>query len=249
MPAFREHGPTAAFQVDCTSRQLGFSQCRRVVASVPSAGPATCEVAVAVRCSGTAHGTLSVNGRPAEPAELPCRSEWAVWRPQAHLRAGVNTVEVASAAAARVDVDYLEVPCVGDAPGRGAGLGYSELEAEDAATNGQVIGPDFTFTHPAPEASGRRAVTLAEAGHYVEFTVPQGPPLCAYCARGTSPPPRPPCAAPPAPGRPGLPDRLGLCQQGTASVWTTCRGPGPDAVNAMSFRYSIPDSPAGGGLE
>lgn len=55
--------------------------------------------------------------------------------------------------------------------GRGADLGFVEQEAENAVTNGEVIGPDRTaYTLPA-EASGRKAVTLRR-GQYVEFTLP-----------------------------------------------------------------------------
>ncbi|MGA5702441.1 glycosyl hydrolase family 28-related protein [Peterkaempfera bronchialis] len=55
--------------------------------------------------------------------------------------------------------------------GRGASLGMAEQEAENAATNGTVIGPDRTaYTLPA-EASGRKAVRLTP-GQYVEFTLP-----------------------------------------------------------------------------
>jgi len=56
--------------------------------------------------------------------------------------------------------------------GRGASVAFAEQEAETAATNGTVIGPDRTaYTLPA-EASGRRAVQLAP-GQYVEFTLPK----------------------------------------------------------------------------
>ncbi|MEW1859462.1 glycosyl hydrolase family 28-related protein [Streptomyces sp. NPDC088194] len=55
--------------------------------------------------------------------------------------------------------------------GRGADLGFAEQEAEDAATDGTVIGPGTAaYTLPA-EASGRSAVTL-KPGQYVEFTLP-----------------------------------------------------------------------------
>jgi hypothetical protein len=55
--------------------------------------------------------------------------------------------------------------------GRGATVDFSEQEAENAATNGTVIGPDRSaYTLPA-EASGREAVTLTP-GQYVEFTLP-----------------------------------------------------------------------------
>jgi hypothetical protein len=55
--------------------------------------------------------------------------------------------------------------------GRGAGVDFAEQEAENAATDGTVIGPDRSaYTLPA-EASGRAAVRLAP-GQHVEFTLP-----------------------------------------------------------------------------
>jgi hypothetical protein len=55
--------------------------------------------------------------------------------------------------------------------GRGATVDFAEQEAENAATNGLVIGPDRSaYTLPA-EASGRKAVKLTP-GQYVEFTLP-----------------------------------------------------------------------------
>ncbi|MCW2877407.1 MAG: hypothetical protein JWQ95_1507 [Sphaerisporangium sp.] len=76
--------------------------------------------------------------------------------------------------------------------GRGASVDFAEQEAESAATNGTVIGPDRTaYTLPA-EASGRKAVKLTP-GQYVDFTL-------------------------------------------------------PSAANAITVRYSIPDSPNGGGI-
>ena len=56
--------------------------------------------------------------------------------------------------------------------GRGASVSFLEQEAENARTNGEVIGPDRTaYTLPA-EASGRKAVKLVP-GEYVEFTLPR----------------------------------------------------------------------------
>ena len=55
--------------------------------------------------------------------------------------------------------------------GRGADVAFLEQEAENAVTNGDVIGPDRTaYTLPA-EASGRAAVRLTP-GEHVEFTLP-----------------------------------------------------------------------------
>ncbi|MFD4375637.1 glycosyl hydrolase family 28-related protein [Streptomyces sp. NPDC058486] len=56
--------------------------------------------------------------------------------------------------------------------GRGATVAFDEQEAENAATNGTVIGPDRTpYTLPS-EASGRSAVKLAP-GQHVEFVLPR----------------------------------------------------------------------------
>jgi hypothetical protein len=55
--------------------------------------------------------------------------------------------------------------------GRGASVAFAEQEAENAATNGTIVGPDrAAYTLPA-EASGRTAVRLTP-GQYVEFTLP-----------------------------------------------------------------------------
>ncbi|MFE2913042.1 discoidin domain-containing protein [Kitasatospora indigofera] len=55
--------------------------------------------------------------------------------------------------------------------GRGATVPFKEQEAEYAATNGSVIGPDRLYGHLPSEASGRQAVTLNAVGQYVEFTL------------------------------------------------------------------------------
>src|ERR1700688_4011410 len=55
--------------------------------------------------------------------------------------------------------------------GRGADPGFVEQEAENAATNGTIIGPSTTAYTLAAEASGRSAVSLTP-GQYVEFTLP-----------------------------------------------------------------------------
>ncbi len=57
--------------------------------------------------------------------------------------------------------------------GTGATLPYTELQAEDAATNGTIISTaDREWPSLATEASGRKAVTLV-SGQSVTFTVPQ----------------------------------------------------------------------------
>ncbi|WP_326943922.1 right-handed parallel beta-helix repeat-containing protein [Amycolatopsis sp. NBC_01307] len=82
----------------------------------------------------------------------------------------VSVAVPASAAAARPVVTRAALdPAL--VAGRGASVGFAEQEAENARTDGTVIGPDRSaYTLPA-EASGRRAVKLA-AGQHVEFTLP-----------------------------------------------------------------------------
>jgi hypothetical protein len=53
----------------------------------------------------------------------------------------------------------------------GAIVPWLTCEAEDAHTNGTVIGPDYTAQSPAREASGRRCVRLAATGEFVEFPI------------------------------------------------------------------------------
>ncbi|MDQ1485068.1 MAG: hypothetical protein QOJ62_761, partial [Actinomycetota bacterium] len=57
--------------------------------------------------------------------------------------------------------------------GPGAALPYIELQAENAATNGTLLGPSaagVSYGTLADEASYRKAVTLGSQGQYVEFT-------------------------------------------------------------------------------
>jgi hypothetical protein len=56
--------------------------------------------------------------------------------------------------------------------GRGAEVAFLEQEAENAVTNGTVIGPDRAAYTLAAEASGRRAVQL-DPGEWVEFILPR----------------------------------------------------------------------------
>ncbi|GIH20715.1 choice-of-anchor D domain-containing protein [Rugosimonospora africana] len=56
--------------------------------------------------------------------------------------------------------------------GVGATLPYVEVQAENSATNGTIIGPTAAYGTLADEASYRKAVTLQGTGKYVEFTTP-----------------------------------------------------------------------------
>ncbi len=55
--------------------------------------------------------------------------------------------------------------------GTGARTPFVEQQAEDARTNGTVLGPDWAYGTLAAEAVGRRAVQLDRPGQYVEFTL------------------------------------------------------------------------------
>ncbi len=61
------------------------------------------------------------------------------------------------------------VAAVGGGGGVGANVPFSEYQAEDASTNGSVIGPDWAYGTLPAEAVGRRAVKLDARGQYVEF--------------------------------------------------------------------------------
>ncbi|NEA30672.1 choice-of-anchor D domain-containing protein [Streptomyces sp. SID13031] len=56
--------------------------------------------------------------------------------------------------------------------GVGATLPYVEVQAENSATNGTVIGPSAAYNTLAAESSYRKAVTLQGTGKFVEFTTP-----------------------------------------------------------------------------
>jgi hypothetical protein len=58
------------------------------------------------------------------------------------------------------------------AGGSGATLPYVEVQAENSATNGTIIGPSYTQGQLADEAAMRKAVTLQGSGKYVTFTTP-----------------------------------------------------------------------------
>lgn len=84
--------------------------------------------------------------------------------------AGTAAVVVVSAAPAAMAAGVPAPSPVG-VPGRGATVPFVEHEAEYAATNGTLIGPNRLYGSLPSEASGRQAVTLDAVGEYVEFTL------------------------------------------------------------------------------
>ncbi|GAB3999477.1 hypothetical protein GCM10029992_28360 [Glycomyces albus] len=123
-----------------------------------------------------------------------------------HLRkrrtATLAALAVGAAALTATAVATAEEPADGadgamspfDVEDRGADVPFVEHEAEEAATDGTLIGPDSAYLSLPGEASGRQAVTLDAVGEYVEFTL-------------------------------------------------------TEPANAMTLRYSIPDSPQGAGRD
>jgi F5/8 type C domain/Pectate lyase superfamily protein/Abnormal spindle-like microcephaly-assoc'd, ASPM-SPD-2-Hydin len=98
------------------------------------------------------------------------------------LVVGISTASLAAAGLAAIVIQpasasVMPVSTAAAAPaavtgGSGASLPYAEVEAENSATNGTVIGPSYTQGQLADEASGRKAVTLQGAGKSVTFTTP-----------------------------------------------------------------------------
>lgn len=59
----------------------------------------------------------------------------------------------------------------GETAGRGARVAFVEVEAENAVTDGVIIGPERAFGTLPSEASGRRAVRLDRAGQFLELVL------------------------------------------------------------------------------
>ncbi len=84
---------------------------------------------------------------------------------------GVSTASLVAAGFVAIAIQPASAAVTG---GSGASLPYAEVQAENSATNGTIIGPSYTQGQLADEASGRKAVTLAGngSGQYVTFTTP-----------------------------------------------------------------------------
>ncbi|WP_377268616.1 glycosyl hydrolase family 28-related protein [Peterkaempfera sp. SMS 1(5)a] len=119
----------------------------------------------------------STTGDPTRPPRGPLRRVAVLVAAATAAAVGLSTVP-AGTASAGTGAGRTAAPAVTRAAltpslvaGRGARVDIAEQEAENAATDGTVIGPDRTaYTLPA-EASGRKAVAL-KPGQYVEFTLP-----------------------------------------------------------------------------
>ncbi|WP_052380408.1 S-layer homology domain-containing protein, partial [Paenibacillus camerounensis] len=117
---------------------------------------------------------VTVNGLPQGIAALTAGSgNWNEVPVELALRAGMNTVTISSGDGdwSKVSVDSLTVKDSVAKAYRGATVPYIGYEAEDAVTNGELIGPSRKYRSVASEASGRQAVVLKDTGDYIEFTL------------------------------------------------------------------------------
>ena len=147
----------------------------RVIQTVNAgaAGNAT----VSVRYSNTSGSSQAIsmyaNGLKVGQLALDAGSGWQTAAQTVDLRAGLNTIDYQhdSGDSGSVSLDQITVTTGVALANRGATTGYTEYEAENAATNGSILGPDRTYLTVASEASGRQAVRLAATGQYVRFTL------------------------------------------------------------------------------
>jgi hypothetical protein len=142
--------------------------------------PADGRYSVRLRYANGAPGpttlTVLANGLNPKHISLPPtggRPDWADKTDTLSLRSGVNTLSYAygSGSNGALSLDYLTVAGGSVPASRGATAPYVEYQAEDARTNGKIIGPDRIFGDLPSEASGRKAVALSKVGQYVEFTL------------------------------------------------------------------------------
>ncbi|MFP7287958.1 glycosyl hydrolase family 28-related protein [Shouchella clausii] len=126
--------------------------------------------------SGTTQ-TLSVyaNGSKAKVANLSPTSNWDTWHDQTEqleLRRGLNTISIQNdqGDTGQVRIDSLTVPGSSEKRGRGATVSWIEYQAQEANTNGEILGYDLTYSQAIQsEASERQAVKLTSQGDYVSF--------------------------------------------------------------------------------
>jgi len=92
--------------------------------------------------------------------------------PRRGRRTGVLVLAAALAAGGAVALVAAGPAFAAATGGVGATLPYVEVQAENSATNGTIIGPSAVYNTLPAEASYRKAVTLQGTGKYVEFTTP-----------------------------------------------------------------------------
>jgi hypothetical protein len=118
---------------------------------------------------------MSASTQPVRPRRRGRPPRWTALTTAAMAAAGTSAIVATTGTAAYAAAPSPDVTRAAIAPaltaGRGADVPFVEQEAENAVTDGTIIGPSTqAYTLPA-EASGRSAVSLAP-GQYVQFTLP-----------------------------------------------------------------------------
>ncbi|MEV6643767.1 CBM35 domain-containing protein [Amycolatopsis sp. NPDC051371] len=149
----------------------------RVIRTVvmPSAGTATATVRFANSSGANRVLAVSANGQDAGSVSLSSGTGWRTTTVSVPLRAGLNTLGLASTSATGGDVLVDSVTVGGEtaAATRGATTSYTEYEAEAGTLSGGATTPaaDRTYRTVSSEASGRRAVRLSGTGQSVAVTL------------------------------------------------------------------------------
>lgn len=116
---------------------------------------------------------LVVNGYPQQELSLSQEGGWRTAEVKLNLRSGMNSVSLEGTQGGQdiTAIDSLTVKNSVNKNYRGATVPYISYEAEDAETNGTLIGPSRKFRSIVSEASGRQAVSLNRSGDFVEFSL------------------------------------------------------------------------------
>ena len=145
--------------------------------NVPASGTYAVTLHYANGSGATQTLKTAINGISAAKTSLAATASTSTWANQVEnltLRSGLNTISLAhDQGDSSVSLDYVSVADTTALATQGATLPYTEYEAENAATNGTIIGPNYTYLTLPSEASGREAVQLTSQGQYVEFTLTQ----------------------------------------------------------------------------
>ena len=144
---------------------------------IPVGVAASSQQTLTIRYTATQNQAFVVtgNGLRLGQVTLAASSGWATATLPVTLPAGLGSIGLSRApgSGGSVSVDRVALSGGKALATRGATVPYTEYEAENAATNGAVFGPDRTFRTVPAEASGRRGVRLQNTGSYVEFTLTQ----------------------------------------------------------------------------
>ncbi|WP_017586227.1 glycosyl hydrolase family 28-related protein [Nocardiopsis ganjiahuensis] len=138
---------------------------------VPVASTSALEQTLTLTYASDTHSApeLLVNGRSLGPVDLPATDGWAETDTGVTVPAGLGSVELRGDGATAIALDRIALSSGARLDERGATVPYTAYQAQDGATNAQVLGPGREFRTVEAEASGRQAVRLSETGDHVEF--------------------------------------------------------------------------------